>query len=92
MILAIFAGWISTLFGYNLDDHVIFDLRFVPLIISTLAYPRPITLILIGIGTGLTRLTFGVTEAAVAGMLNLLFWELFARRLATGSDAQPSVL
>lgn len=71
VILAIFAGWISILFGYNLDDHVIFDLRFVPLIISTLAYPRPLTLILIGIGTGLTRLTFGVTEAAVAGMLNL---------------------
>lgn len=71
VILAIFAGWISTLFGYRLDDHVIFDLRFVPLIISTLAYPRPIILILIGIGTGLTRLTFGMTEAAVAGMLNL---------------------
>jgi signal transduction histidine kinase len=64
VFLAIFAGWISTLFGYRLDDHVIFDLRFVPLIIS-------IMLILIGIGTGLTRLTFGVTEAAVAGMLNL---------------------
>lgn len=71
VILAIFAGWISSFFGYRLDDHVIFDLRFVPLIISTLAYPSPIILIAIGIGTGLTRLTFGVTEAAVAGVLNL---------------------
>lgn len=71
VILAIFAGWISTLFGYRLDDHVIFDLRFVPLIISTLAFPHPIILVLIGIGTGLTRLSFGVNDAAMAGVLNL---------------------
>lgn len=71
IILAIFAGWISTLFGYRLDEHVIFDLRFVPLIIYTLANPRPFILILIGAGIGLTRLTFGLNEAAVAGALNL---------------------
>jgi signal transduction histidine kinase len=46
-------------------------LRFVPLIISTVAFPQPFTLILIGVGTGLTRLTFGWNEAALAGMLNL---------------------
>jgi two-component system chemotaxis sensor kinase CheA len=54
-----------------LDEHVIFDLRFVPLIISTLAYPQPFILIIIGVGTGLTRLTFGINEAAVVGVLNL---------------------
>ncbi|WP_151735719.1 sensor histidine kinase [Paenibacillus tengchongensis] len=71
VVLAIFAGWISSLFGYRLDDHVIFDLRVVPLMISTLAYPHPFTLILIGIGIGLMRLTFGFTEAAWVGVLNL---------------------
>jgi signal transduction histidine kinase len=71
VILAIFAGWLSSFFGYRLDEHVIFDLRFVPLIISTVAFPQPFTLILIGVGTGLTRLTFGWNEAALAGMLNL---------------------
>ncbi|KHL91592.1 histidine kinase [Paenibacillus sp. IHB B 3415] len=71
VLLAIFAGWVSTIFGYRLDEHVIFDLRFVPLIISTLAYPQPLVLIIIGVGIGLTRLTFGVTEAAVVGVLNL---------------------
>ncbi|NQX49633.1 sensor histidine kinase [Paenibacillus tritici] len=71
VLLAIFAGWISTFFGYRLDEHVIFDLRFVPLIISTLAYPQPLVLIIIGVLTGLTRLTFGVTEAALVGVLNL---------------------
>ncbi|WP_019913855.1 sensor histidine kinase [Paenibacillus sp. HW567] len=71
VLLAIFGGWISSCFGYRLDAHVIFDLRFVPLIISTLAFSQPFILILIGVGTGLTRLTFGINEAAVAGVLNL---------------------
>jgi signal transduction histidine kinase len=71
VLLAIFAGWISSFFGYRLEEHVIFDLRFVPLIISTLAYPHPFILIIIGVGTGLTRLTFGINEAAVVGVLNL---------------------
>lgn len=70
-VIAIFAGWISSCFGYKLPDGVIFDLRFVPLIISTLVLPRPIVLLLIGVGTGLTRLTFGWTDAALAGALNL---------------------
>ncbi|UQZ34644.1 sensor histidine kinase [Paenibacillus sp. PK3_47] len=71
VVLAIFAGWISSIFGYRIEENVIFDLRFVPLIISALAYPQPFILIIIGVGTGLTRLTFGVNEAAVAGVLNL---------------------
>ncbi|OBZ10517.1 histidine kinase [Bacillus sp. FJAT-27264] len=71
VFLAIFAGWISSFFGYRLDEHVIFDLRFVPIIITTIAFPQPFSLMLIGFGTGLTRLTFGWNEAALAGMLNL---------------------
>ncbi|MFF2909452.1 ATP-binding protein [Paenibacillus sp. NPDC057934] len=71
VFLAILAGWISSFFGYRLDDHVIFDLRFVPIIITTIAFPQPFPLLLIGFGTGLTRLTFGWNEAALAGMLNL---------------------
>ncbi|ASA25454.1 sensor histidine kinase [Paenibacillus donghaensis] len=71
IVLAIFAGWISSFFGYRLGEHVIFDLRFVPLIIATLAYPQPLVLVLIGVATGLLRLTFGITEAAWAGVINL---------------------
>lgn len=71
VLLTIFAGWVSTLFGYRLDEHVIFDLRFVPLIISTLAYPQPFILIIIGAGIGFTRLTFGMNEAAMVGVVNL---------------------
>ncbi|WP_042202709.1 sensor histidine kinase [Paenibacillus camerounensis] len=71
VLVAIFAGWISSFFGYRLDENVIFDLRIVPLIISTLAYPHPFILIIIGVGTAITRLTFGINEAAIAGVINL---------------------
>ncbi|WP_338049181.1 hypothetical protein [Paenibacillus wynnii] len=42
VILAIFAGWISSFFGFRLGEDAIFDLRFVPLIISTLASRSPL--------------------------------------------------
>ncbi|WP_310550590.1 sensor histidine kinase [Paenibacillus glufosinatiresistens] len=71
VLIAIFAGWTSSFFGYKLDENVIFDLRIVPLIISAVAYPQPLLLIVIGIGTGLMRLTFGLTPAAYVGVLNL---------------------
>jgi len=71
VILSIFAGWVSSFFGFRLGDNAIFDLRFVPLIISTIAVPQPFLLILIGAGTGLMRLTLGVNSAAFAGVLNL---------------------
>lgn len=71
VITAIFGGWLSTFFGYRLMDGVIFDLRIVPLIISAIVFPEPFILIIIGVGTGLMRLTFGVSAAAVAGVVNL---------------------
>ncbi|WP_025690235.1 ATP-binding protein [Paenibacillus zanthoxyli] len=71
VIMAVFAGWLSSFFGYRLDEQVIFDLRYVPLIISAIAYPQPLLLILIGVGTGLMRFTFGINMAAAAGVLNL---------------------
>lgn len=71
VVLSVFAGWINIFFGYRLDEHVIFDLRFLPLIISTIAFPQPFSLIIIGVGIGLSRLVFGMNEAAVAGVLNL---------------------
>ncbi|AIQ66713.1 sensor histidine kinase [Paenibacillus graminis] len=71
VVLSIFAGWVNIFFGYRLDEHVIFDLRFLPLIISTIAFPQPFSLIIIGVGIGLSRLIFGMNEAAVAGVLNL---------------------
>ncbi|TKH44610.1 sensor histidine kinase [Paenibacillus terrae] len=71
VLLVVFGGWVSSCFGFNFSETVIFDLRFVPLIIAALVYPRSYTLIIIGVAIGLTRFTFGVNMAAWAGFLNM---------------------
>jgi two-component system chemotaxis sensor kinase CheA len=77
VLAAIGAGWATMIFGLNIGHNIIFDLRFVPLIICTLAYSSPITLLFIGAGIGLARLSLGINEAAWAGCLNMVllgFW------------------
>ncbi|WP_411828946.1 ATP-binding protein [Paenibacillus macerans] len=71
VLVMILAGWICIKFGFSLDDRIIFDLRIVPLIIATLVYPHPFTLLTIGLGIGLVRLSFGVSDAALFGFVNL---------------------
>lgn len=70
--LAVFSGWTSMLFGIHLDDNVIFDLRFIPVIIAALFAKNALFIFIVGFGIGLARLTFGLNEAAVAGMLNVM--------------------
>jgi signal transduction histidine kinase len=72
VLAAILAGWATMVFGLNIGQGTIFDLRFVPLIICTLAYSRPVTLLVIGAGIGAARLSFGLTEAAWAGCWNMV--------------------
>lgn len=72
IILIVFAGWVSMFFGFQIGETVIFDLRFIPLLIATVIYRNPLTLILIGCGIGLLRLSFGLNPASIAGMINLI--------------------
>ncbi|MFB8377025.1 sensor histidine kinase [Paenibacillus taichungensis] len=71
LFVLIFAGWISTVFGFQLNDEVVFDLRFVPLIVAVLTYRQPYSVIIVGVGIGLTRLTFGINDATVAALINM---------------------
>lgn len=71
IILLIFAGWISSAFGFRMPDNLIFDMRFLPLIVASMVYSRPSIIMLIGFGIGLTRFTYSVDEAAFIGWLNL---------------------
>ncbi|WP_138495201.1 sensor histidine kinase [Paenibacillus pinistramenti] len=71
VLLIIFSAYASMCFGFKLGDDVIFDLRFVPLIIAALSFGEPATLIFIGVAIGLCRLLFGINEASLAGCLNL---------------------
>ncbi|MGF7050274.1 two-component system chemotaxis sensor kinase CheA [Paenibacillus sp. DS2015] len=71
VLLAIFCGWVSIVYGYRLTDTVIFDLRVLPLIVATLTFGEPFTLIIIGTGIGLSRLAFGINDASIVGCFNL---------------------
>ncbi|HER2209447.1 TPA: hypothetical protein VJT00_001789, partial [Streptococcus pyogenes] len=46
-------------------------LRFVPLIVAVLTYRQPYSVIIVGVGIGLTRLTFGINDATVAALINM---------------------
>lgn len=71
IIISIFAGWCSMFFGIHLSDSVIFDLRFIPVIISVLFSGSATSIFLIASGIGLARLYFGISAAALAGLINL---------------------
>lgn len=66
----IFAGWVCMEFGFQLKGDVLFDLRIVPLIIAAIVYTQPMVVMIISLGIALSRLTFGISEAAIAGMIN----------------------
>lgn len=71
VFVLIFAGWVSTVFGFQLNNEVVFDLRYVPLIVAVLSYRQPYSVIIIGVGIGLSRLTFGITDATIAAVINM---------------------
>ncbi|CAI6084002.1 Sensor histidine kinase RcsC [Paenibacillus sp. JJ-100] len=71
VFVLIFAGWVSTVFGFQLNNEVVFDLRYVPLIVAVLSFRQPYSVIIIGVGIGLSRLTFGITDATIAAVINM---------------------
>jgi signal transduction histidine kinase len=81
VLAAIGAGWATMMFGLNIGQDIIFDLRFMPLIICTLAYSQPVTLLIIGAGIGVARLSFGISDAACAGFWNILILGLLCMLL-----------
>lgn len=71
-LLFICAGWLAMLFGLQLTETVLFDLRFVPILFATLVFRQPATLLAIGAGIGVGRLFFGINAASWAGFANMV--------------------
>lgn len=72
-LLCIFAGWISMFYGIHMvTNSVIFDLRFVPIIITLFLLPNPIIVLIIAVGIGLSRLSYGLSAAAIVGLINVI--------------------
>lgn len=74
--LAIFSGWVSMFFGVRVSHDIIFDLRFIPVIVAALFAKNPLFVFISGIGIGLARLTFGLSEAAITGFFSMVFLSL----------------
>lgn len=70
--ISVFIGWVSMLFGIHLNNFVIFDLRFVPIIIAVIFCKKYSHVLLIAFLIGVMRLTFGISEAAFVGMFNMM--------------------
>ncbi|MGU3471450.1 ATP-binding protein [Paenibacillus sp. D51F] len=65
------SGWLTMVFGLRVNDHILFDLRYVPLIMAVLILSKPWQIIAIGVGIGMGRLFFGINAASLAGMGNM---------------------
>ncbi|MFS0724505.1 sensor histidine kinase [Paenibacillus sp. 1P07SE] len=80
-VLFICAGWLAMLFGLQLTDAILFDLRFVPILFAAVVFRKPATLVLIGLGIGAGRFFYGVHAAAWAGFANMALLGLAAALL-----------
>jgi signal transduction histidine kinase len=79
--LFIFSGWLTMLFGLRITDQAIIDMRVIPLITGVFIFRNPLLLLVIGVGIGLSRFTFGVNEAAIAGFVNMVILGVVAALL-----------
>ncbi|MDQ1911480.1 ATP-binding protein [Paenibacillus sp. GD4] len=89
VVMFIFAGWLTMVFGLQIGENVLFDLRIVPLITAIFVYTNPLFPALIGIGIGLARFTLGMNEAAMAGFINLTLLGILAAALNAWYQRKP---
>lgn len=89
VVMFIFAGWLTMVFGLQIGENVLFDLRIVPLITAIFVYTNPLFPALIGIGIGLARFTLGMNEAAMAGFINLTALGILAAALNAWYQRKP---
>ncbi|GGD85572.1 sensor histidine kinase [Paenibacillus nasutitermitis] len=72
VVLVILGGWASMQYGFRFSSGTLFDLRFMTIIIAPMFVRHQASIIVIGAGVALARLTFGLNEAAVVGSINML--------------------
>ena len=89
ILVLILGGWCSMFFGIHLNDSIIFDLRFIPIIIATMYTRNPLYILLIGTGIGLLRFTFGFTEAAIMGFFIMVVMSVVGMFLYWISKEMP---
>jgi diguanylate cyclase len=66
------AGWVSMLFGMELQPGVVLNLRFIPLIIAPMFISSSIPLLLIAAGIGAGSLVYGFSTASLSEFGSML--------------------
>ncbi|WP_079419837.1 sensor histidine kinase [Paenibacillus ferrarius] len=80
-LVAIFisSGWLTMFFGVRISEHMLFDLRALPLIFGTLFFRKYSLLLIIGLGIALARYTItGISPQAFTGSMNILLLSFLA--------------
>ncbi|OXM14085.1 sensor histidine kinase [Paenibacillus herberti] len=77
----IVSGFLSMLFALEMPQEIRFDLRIVPLILAVLLFRSPWTVAVIGAGIGCGRLLFGISQASLAGLENMIILAIAAALL-----------
>ncbi len=76
VLLAIMCGWTTMKYGFRFTDGALFDLRFLVIIVAPMFVSSSLSILLIGLGVGLARLSFGINAASIVGCFNVIFMSL----------------
>lgn len=76
VVLAIVCGWTTIRFGFRFSETVMFDMRYLAVIVAPLFVRNKLSILVIGLGIGLARLSFGLSHAALVGCLNVVAMSL----------------
>lgn len=76
IVLAIVCGWTTMKLGFSFSKTVMFDMRYLAVIVAPLFVRNRLSVLVIGLGIGLARLSFGLNPAALVGSLNIVAMSL----------------
>ncbi|MCA0757643.1 sensor histidine kinase [Paenibacillus sp. N4] len=82
VVTFIFTGWLAMIFGVQLPDGPVFDLRAVPIIVASLLFNKPRYALMIGLGIAASRFAVnGMTANAMTGSINIAIMGIIAAGL-----------
>ncbi|MBP1997046.1 sensor histidine kinase [Paenibacillus eucommiae] len=76
ILLAILCGLTTMHYGFQFSETALFDLRFMAIIVAPMFVRHPISILIIGLGIGAARLSFGLSYASFVGCCNVIVMSL----------------
>ncbi|MFC4776719.1 sensor histidine kinase [Paenibacillus sp. GCM10023252] len=86
VLLAVTAGWLTMHNGLRLTETIMFDLRYMTIIVAPMFLQRKPLILLLGLSVGAVRLSFGLNEASWVGFMNMAVMSLIVIAAVTFSE------